>query len=256
MIMYSFHKFPRLIELLSILIFCFILFGSGMSAAMTISVISDELPQEVNQETLVGYSIEISGIPKQTSILELTTDLSPVSDSPLWTINSDSLMLKNSTPNDPIIRLESTNGFADSLVINVTGYAPRITNSVPYGNVVITTRERQTDYIFYSVKALDANGDSLEKAVTKTFFVAVPSDQELTGRINSLDDPTLRLIAQDLYDKGLIQETIDIVEYGENSNSQLSLILIIVASIVAFVIGVVGALFFVSIKGRNSEKIM
>lgn len=227
-------------------------------SALNTDITEGNLAISQNEADTITYTIEISGIPKQTQILEVSTDLTPVSDTTLWTI-PDSPYVEvvggGDSLNDQKIQLKIIDYPDQGITITSTGRVPILTSVEIVDGVVVTRRsDRDTGYVYYNVQALDENGDLLGTAATKTFSITVPGEEQFMTRLNAVDDTQMRAIIDDLYSRGLKNEAEDLLSYTETpKEATVSLVTAAIIVIILMIIGLAVGVVFGQIRARNMQ---
>ncbi|MBP2133411.1 hypothetical protein J2128_001365 [Methanomicrobium sp. W14] len=242
--------------LISIALILTFLLICAPASAVIVEVNNGSLLDSQDEGVSVQYTIEISGIPKQARILEMSTDLISVSDTNLWVIDTGKINVSggDASLNDQEIKLTSDDGeFLGAVTVTVTGRAPVLTSSEVVDGVVVTKRNTQTTgYSYYNVKALDENGDILGTAATETFSVTIPGEKEFDSRLNDVSDTKLRSIISDFYSKGLTEEAGELLDYAEASESEnMPFTTALIIGVVLFVVGLAAGIIFGQIRARN-----
>ncbi|MBN1432695.1 MAG: hypothetical protein JW931_07965 [Methanomicrobiaceae archaeon] len=227
-------------------------------AALNADITEGNLLESQNEADIITYTIQISGIPKQTKFLEISTDLVPVSEAMLWEIPDTTYVEPEGggeSLNDQKIELEVIEYPNQGIMIKSTGRVPLLTSVEITDGVVITKRdERKTGYVYYNVQALDENGDLLGTAATETFSITIPGEAEFIARVNAVSDPEMRAIIDDLYSRGLRDEAEDLLDYMEApKESTIAFSTAIIIAIVLIIIGFVAGVFLGQIRARNMQ---
>ena len=215
------------------------------ASAVNADVTKGNLLKSQDEGVVVNYQIVISGIPKQASVIEMTTDLIPLSDETLWTIETGGLSLVDGADsvNHRTIKLGAEGGLPNTITVSVAGRVPVLTTIEVLDGVVVTKRQTQkTGYVYYHVRALDANGNPVGSTSTETFSVTIPGEAQFTQRVNAITDTELRVLAQDLYSKGLADEANEVVKYAELPKESTmpfmtAILTVIIVAIIAFAMG-------------------
>ena len=200
----------------------------------------------LNEGQNIDYSMLITGIPQQTAFIELETDLEPFNNTPLWNLtdsnrygvdnNSPLLMQKN-------LRLTPSTDITTPIIIKVSGKVPLVKQVTTYKGVVFTKVERITGYLYYRVQPYDAKGYPVGVGDTKTFSISPggKTGDDPQPEIDKIQDPEIKMITQDLYDKGLWQESARLIGYSNNQPAKVTLLVYIVSIvIVGFILFVIG----------------
>ena len=215
------------------------------ASAVNTDVTGGKLISSQDEGVVIDYQIVLSGIPKQASFIEMTTDLIPVSDETLWTIETEGLSLVDGADsvNHRTIKLGAEGGLPNTITVSVAGRVPVLTSIEVLDGVVVTKRQTQkTGYVYYHVRALDANGNPVGSTSTETFSVTIPGEAQFTQRVNAITDTELRVLAQDLYSKGLADEANEVVKYAELPKESTmpfmtAILTVIIVAIIAFAMG-------------------
>ncbi len=227
------------------------------ASAVNADVTGEKLLNSQDEGVVVNYQVVVSGIPKQASVIEMNTDLIPVSETTLWTVETEGITLVDgdNSVNNQILRLNAEGGLPESVKVSVSGRVPVLTSIEVVDGVVVTTRQTQkTGYIYYSVKALDANGNMVGQASTETFSVTIPGEAQFMSRVNAITDTNLRVLAQDLYSKGLTDEANEVLKYAElPKESTMPFMTAIIIGIVLLVIGFAVGMFLGGIRAKNMQ---
>jgi hypothetical protein len=207
----------------------------------------------LNEGQNIDYSMLITGIPQQTAFIELETDLEPFNNTPLWNLtdsnrygvenNSPLLMQKN-------LRLTPSTDITTPIIIKVSGKVPLVKQVTTYKGVVFTKVERITGYLYYRVQPYDAKGYPVGVGDTKTFSISPGSKtgDDPQPEIDKIQDPEIKMITQDLYDKGLWQESTRLIGYSNHQTEIKSkepakvtlLVYIVSIVIIGFALFVIG----------------
>ena len=211
------------------------------ASAVNADVTGGKLINSQDEGVVVNYQVVVSGIPKQASFIEMTTDLIPVSDETLWTIETGGLSLVDGADsvNHRTIKLGAEGGLPNTITVSVAGRVPVLTTIEVLDGVVVTKRQTQkTGYVYYHVRALDANGNPVGSTSTETFSVTIPGEAQFNERVNAITDTELRVLAQDLYSKGLADEANEVVKYSElPKESTMPLMTVIIIVVLVFIVG-------------------
>ena len=202
----------------SILILLLFVLLCAPSNAIVAELRNGTLLESQNEGEFVEYSIELTGIPKQSEMIEMKTDLMPVPGKSLWQLEGDGFIISDGDEalKENIIVVTEDGEFSDSIVITVSGRAPVLTSSETFKDIVITKPPGQTSgYVYYSIQALDENGDGLGNGRAETFSVTNPADEEFQARLNAVTDVGMRELIDDLYSRGLRNEANDLLQYAE-----------------------------------------
>ena len=225
------------------------------ASAVNTDVTGGKLLSSQDEGVVIDYQIVVSGIPKQASFIEMTTDLIPVSDETLWTIETEGLSLVDGADsvNHRTIKLGAEGGLPNTITVSVAGRVPVLTTIEVLDGVVVTKRQTQkTGYVYYHVRALDANGNPVGSTSTETFSVTIPGEAQFNERVNAITDTELRVLAQDLYSKGLADEANEVLKYSKlPKESTLPFMTAIIIGIVLLVIGFAIGMFLGTIRGKN-----
>ncbi|WFN34111.1 hypothetical protein L1S32_09685 [Methanogenium sp. S4BF] len=228
------------------------------SAAVIAEVTNGTLLESRNEGELIQYTMEVSGIPKQTRIIEMTTDLMPVPGTSLWQPEVSGFMVSggDAALNDHKIELTEDGEFPDAINVTVSGRVPVLTSVEIVDGVVVTKRITQTTgYVYYRIQALDENRDILGSGTTETFSVKIPDDEQFTARLNAVTDPDLRALIDDLYSRGLRDEANDLLEYAEApKESTLPVTMAILVSVVLLVGGFGAGMVFGQMRAKNMQE--
>jgi len=227
-------------------------------AALNTEIIEGNLQESQNEAEQITYTIVVSGIPKQTEFLEISTDLIPVSDSTLWSVSETTyaeIEGGDEALNDQKIELKILEYPEQGITLTCTGRVPLLTSIETVDGVVITKRnERDTGYVYYHIRTLDENRDLLGTAVTETFSITIPGEDEFMGRLNAVSDTEMRAIISDLYSRGLREEAGDLLNYWEQpKEATVALAMTIIIGIILMIIGLVAGVLFGGIRARNMQ---
>ncbi len=228
------------------------------ASAVNTEIIDGNLLDSQDEGVVVNYKVVVSGIPKQASVIEMTTDLIPTSETSLWTVETAGLKLVDgaNSLNNQILRLGADGELPDSITVNVTGRVPVLTSVEVVDGVVVTTRQTQkTGYIYYNVKALDSEGNIVGLTSTDTFSVTIPGEAQFTQRVNAITDTELRVLALDLYSKGLTDEANEVLKYAElPKESTMPFMTAVIIGIVLLVAGFAVGIFLGTIRAKNMQE--
>ncbi len=249
------YRTPLCISLTLILLFLMICVPS---AAVIAEVTNGTLLESQNEGEFIQYTIEVSGIPKQTRIIEMTTDLTPVPDTNLWQPKESGFTVSGGDGALNTHKIELKEG-AESLgtfSVTVSGRVPVLTSVEIVNGVVVTKRNTQTTgYVYYRIQALDENRDNLGTGTTETFSVKIPGDEQFTARLNAVTDPDMRALIYDLYSRGLRGEATDLLEYAEVPKASVVPVSMAILVAVVLLVGGFGAgMVFGQIRAKNMQE--
>ena len=206
----------------------------------------------------IQFSFTIDAYPRQTASIELETDLVHYGNVSLWTIdNMEQFNITNPDQalNEQKLLLTLPEGYTSPIYVTVTGKVPTITSVQQCDGVVLTRQpEKKTGFIFYRVTTLDANGEVVGTATTRTFDITLPTEDAFRNRLNALSDADLKNIILDIHDEGLTKEADTLLSYAEQRPGQVSLVYTIGLSILLIVIAGLGGyvIGFRRGKGRGN----
>ncbi|WP_317136504.1 hypothetical protein [Methanochimaera problematica] len=228
------------------------------SAALHAEIINKSLTDSQTEGDVVEYIIQFSDIPKQTRILEIATDLTPVPEKNLWEITKpDGFKVSGGEEslNDRNIELETLNSPGDSVTAKIYGRVPVLTTVEVVNGVVVTkVNTRKTGYTYYHIQALDENRDILGTAATETFSIVVPDDEQFSARLEKVSNADLRRQINSLYDKGLKDEANELLKYAESpKDSTVSLLAAIIIGVFMLIAGFAGGTVFGQIRAKNIQ---
>lgn len=243
------------ISLALILLFLLICYPS---AAIVAELTDGNLLESQNEGEIINYTIVVSSIPKQTRVIELTTDLMPVSGTNLWQPGGDGFTVSggNEALNDNTIELTGDGDFPDGINVTVYGRVPVLTSVEIVDGVVVTKRITQTTgYVYYHIEALDENRDILGTGTTGTFSVKIPDDEQFTSRLNAITDPDMRALIDDLYSRGLRDEADDLLEYAESpQDATVTVTIAVLVGLVLLVGGFAVGMVFGQMRAKNMQE--
>lgn len=210
-------------------------------AALVTDVQGVSLPPIQVEGAEVAYTVVITGIPSQAESLEISTDLMPVAGAPLWKSSTEGVTVD--APNDRLIHLSADEDFPVSVTLEMTGRVPTISTTKTVDGVVIKKIASQRGgYLYYNVKALDAQGKSLGVASTGTLTIEVADEQSFLGRIDAVDDKNFRNLLTAFYAKGLTTEAWELLEWYEGKPTPMPIVVPVVAGIVSLALVLVAGL--------------
>lgn len=228
----SMMKLTGVVTLLIIL-----LFSLPVSAAMIVDVESGTLAKYQDEGSPVDYTIAISGIPTQTKVLEVNTDLIASPDASLWTIDSDGVNVDGSL-NSSLIKLTTKGTFPSEIILTVSGRVPVISEEVKTNGVVITKRPvHRTGFTYYQVRALDTTGNSVGAAATQTFEIKITDEENFFARANALSNANARDLVMDMYKQGLTHDAWEVLETYENLPQPMPIFIPIIIGVIGIAIG-------------------
>ena len=147
------------------------------ASAVNADVTGEKLLNSQDEGVVVNYQVVVSGIPKQASVIEMNTDLIPVSETTLWTVETEGITLVDgdNSVNNQILRLSAEGGLPESVKVSVSGRVPVLTSIEVVDGVVVTTRQTQkTGYIFSREGyTFDAAYTSVLKRAIRTLWIAL-----------------------------------------------------------------------------------
>lgn len=206
---------------LLLVVLIFLVFPPVSALNVEIQPATEPLRQILNEGQTLDFSMLITGIPTQTAFIELETDLEPFNSTLVWNIsdssrfgvekNSSLLMQKN-------IRLTPPAEITAPIVVKVSGKVPLVKQVTTYKGVVFTKVERKTGYLYYRVQPYDSKGYPVGVGDTKTFSInpGGKTGDDPQSEIDKIQDPEMKIITQDLYDKGLWQEASRLIGYANH----------------------------------------
>ncbi|MDD3407726.1 MAG: hypothetical protein PHP13_06550 [Methanomicrobium sp.] len=234
-----------------------LLFMCMPSAAVTVDLTEGELLNSQAEGEIIQYIIDISGIPKQTRIIEMSTDLIPVAGTNLWQPAGEGFAVtgEDSALNNHKIELTDSDGFSDKISVTVYGKAPVLTTVEVVDGVVVTKIHTQTSgYVYYHIQTLDENRDILGNTATETFSIVIPDDQQFQSRLNAVPDTKLRALIDGLYSKGLRDEAKNLLAYAESpQEASLPVASAAIIGIVLLVIGFAAGVVLGQIRAKNMQ---
>ncbi|MBN2733818.1 MAG: hypothetical protein JXQ82_03040 [Methanomicrobiaceae archaeon] len=227
------------------------------SAAVVAELKDGNLLNSQNEGELIQYTIEVSGIPKQAQIIEMSTDLLPVTGTDLWHIEGSGFNVSggDSALNGPKIELTEDGEFSDGILVTISGRVPVLTTVEIVDGVVVTKGVAQTTgYVYYHIEALDENRDILGAGTTRTFSVTIPDDEQFVLRLNAVSDTEMRALIDDLYSRGLRDEANELLKYAESpKESTLPFTTAVLIAIVLLIVGFLAGMVFGQIRERNMQ---
>lgn len=244
--------------LIALVLIMSLLFLCGPSGAIVAELKDGNLTDSQNEGEFIQYTIEVSGIPKQTRTIEMDTDLMAVPDTDLWQPEGNGFTVSGGEEalNDNTIELTEEGDFSDRINVTVSGRVPVLTSVEIVDGVVVTKRITQTTgYVYYHIQALDENGDLLGTGTTETFSVTIPDEEQFMSRLNAVTDPDMRALINDLYSRGLRDEAYNLLDYAELPIEKG--IPLTTAALIALVVLVVGfgiGMLFGQIRAKNLQE--
>jgi hypothetical protein len=189
------------------------------ATAVNVDLREGVLDKSQLEDVTVTFSIDVSDLPKQAAFLELESDLTTYREYALWNI-STSEMWDISGGEDAFKEqravLTVTDEWTQPVLVTVSGKTPVITELLQFEGIVLTKRPvRRTGFTYYRIQALDDKGFPVGTAVTSTFNIVIPEEEQFKERLNEIDDTQLRPIIQEFYTKGLGQEAYQLLVYAE-----------------------------------------
>lgn len=208
----------------------------GNAAAMDVVVLDSTIDEIHPEGDIVEYTLKISGVQPQVSVIELETDLRPYGQSFLWNATDPGFLELQDGQHqfqDQSIRFEVNKSVKTPVLIHVTGQVPQITEIVQSEGLVITKTDAQTTgYTHYRVQFFDEGGFVVGNAFTEVFDIEIPDETDFFDRLSSVQDPMLRNLVIDLHDKGLKYEANTLLDYSDKKPLGVSLPLVIVILVV------------------------
>lgn len=215
-----------------------------ISSATALNVdIQPPVNQNKNESETIAFSMLITGIPQQTSFIVLETDLESYNNTPLWNVSDSSQLGTNNASTllmQKTLRLTPSIDLNKPINIKVSGKVPLIKQVSQYGGIIITNVERKSGYLYYRVQPYDSKGYPVGVGDTKTFNIYI-DEEGFFDKINTVNDPEMKIIIQDLHNKGLWQESNRLFDYIKAQPAKVTLLIYIVSIvIVGFVLFVIG----------------
>lgn len=205
-------------------------------AALVTDVLGGSLPTTQVEGAEVAYTVVITGIPSQAASLELSTDLMPVTDAPLWKSGTEGVTVDS--PNERLIHLSAEGEFPVSVTLEMTGRVPTISTTKTVDGVVIKKiASQRSGYLYYDVKALDAQDKSLGVASTGTLTIEVADEQSFLTRAEAVDDTKFRNLLTEFYAKGLTAEAWELLEWYEATPTPMPVFVPVIVGVTVLLLG-------------------
>jgi len=182
-----------------ILSFFLLLIIGGIVSATNVEV-NGQTPEKVLEGKEINYTIIISNIPPAAEKISFDTDLAKVNNFHLF--NLTNLNVTNDANRFDFPVSESTK----SIVVNIHGQIPQITEKKQYQGITLVNYKSETGYAYDRITLTNNKGDSIETVETRSFEISIPEVDSFNEKLNKINDPFFKKYLQDLHDKGLVDE--------------------------------------------------
>lgn len=193
-------KLAQSIPYLLLPFFLLLIIGSTVSAA-NVKLVNGQPSGEVLEGQEINYTIIISNISSAAEKISFETDLAKINNFHLYNftnLNFTSDINKFDFPVD---------GNTKSIIVNIHGQIPQITETNQPEGIKIIKYKSQTGYVFDRVILTNNKGDLIETVETRSFEISIPEVEDFREKINKINDPFFKEYLQDLHDKGLVEES-------------------------------------------------
>ncbi|AAM06089.1 predicted protein [Methanosarcina acetivorans C2A] len=140
-----------------------------------------------------------------------------------------------------------------SIIVNIHGQIPQITEKTQYGRVTLITYKQSTGYAYDRITLTNSNGDLIESVETRPFEISNPEVESFREQMNKIDDPFFKNYLQDLHDKGLVTESKTLADHLTENDKWPSYWWLILGAIIGLIIGVI---IGVRIKNGSEEEVL
>ncbi len=191
-------KLVRSVTYLFLSVFLLLIIGCTVSA--TNVEVNGQTPGKVLEGLEINYTVIISNIPPAAEKISFDTDLAKVNNFHLY--NFTSLNFTSDTNKFDFPVSESTK----SIVVNVHGEIPQITEKKQYEGITLIKYKPETGYAYDRITLTNNRGDLIETVETRSFEISIPEVDFFNEKLNKINDPFFKKYLQDLHDKGLVDE--------------------------------------------------
>lgn len=214
--------------------FFLLLIIGGIVSATNVDLVTGQTPGKVLEGQEINYTIIISNIPPAAEKISFETDLAKVENSHLY--NFTSLNVTNDANNFDLPISESTK----SIIVNIHGQIPQITEKKQYQGITLINYKPQTGYAYDRITLTNSKGNLIETVETRPLEISIPELESFNEKMNKINDPFYKKYLQDLHDKGLVDESNTLADHltGEWPPYWWTIPGIIAGLVIGFLIGV------------------
>lgn len=187
------------VKYLFISLFLLLIFVGTVSA--TNVVINGQTPEKVLEGQEINYTLIVTNIPPAAEKISFDTDLSKIDNFHLY--NFTSLNVTNDANKFDFPVSESTK----SIIVNVHGQVPQITEKKQYQGITLINYKPETGYAYDRILLTNNKGDLIETVETRPFEIRLPEVESFNEKLNKINDLFFKKYIQDLHDKGLVDES-------------------------------------------------
>jgi hypothetical protein len=211
----------------------FLLSFLGSTASATNVDIKGQTQNQVLEGQEINYTLTINDIPSAADYISFDTDLVKTGNFHLYNFTNLNITNDNNKFNLPV------NESTKSIIVNIHGQTPQITEKEQYGRVTLITYKQSTGYAYDRITLTNSNGDLIESVETRPFEISNPEVESFREQMNKIDDPFFKNYLQDLHDKGLVTESKTLADHLTGNAEWPSYWWLILGAFVGIIIGFV-----------------
>src|SRR5664280_288106 len=153
-------KLIKSISYLFLPLFLLLVVGGTVSAAANLEV-NGQTPGKVLEETEINYTIKISDIPPAAEKISFDTDLAKVDNFHLYNFTSLNVTSDANKFDIPV------NESIKSIIVNIHGQIPQITETKQPEGITIIKYKSQTGYAYDRITLTNNKGNLIETVETR-----------------------------------------------------------------------------------------
>lgn len=223
-------KLVHSINYLFLPFFLLLIVGSTVSAT-NVELVNGQPPAKVLEEQEINYTMIISNIPPAAEKISFDTDLANINNFHLY--NFTNLNFKSNINKFDFPVNESTK----SIVVNIHGQIPQITEISQPEGIKIIKYKQQTGYAYDRIILTNNKGNLIETVETRSFEISIPEVESFREKMNKINDPFFKEYLQGLHDKGLVNESNLLADHLTENNEWPLYYWTIPGIIIGFLIG-------------------
>lgn len=203
-------KLVRNVTFLFISFFLLLIIGSTVSA--TNVEVNGQTPEKVLEGQEINYTIIISNISPAAEKISFDTDLAKVDNFHLYNFTSLNITSDANKLDFPV------NESTKSIVVDVHGQIPQITEEIQYQDVMLIHYKPEVGYAYDRIILTNNRGNLIETVETRPFEISIPELEAFYEKMNKINDPFFKNYLQDLHDKGLVDESNTLADHLTENN--------------------------------------
>jgi len=223
-------KLIKSISYLFLPLFLLLVVGGTVSAAANLEV-NGQTPGKVLEETEINYTIKISDIPPAAEKISFDTDLAKVDNFHLYNFTSLNVTSDANKFDIPV------NESIKSIIVNIHGQIPQITETKQPEGITIIKYKSQTGYAYDRITLTNNKGNLIETVETRPFEISIPEVESFREKMDKINDPFFKEYLRGLHDKGLVDESNTLADHLTENNEWPPYWWTIPGIITGFVIG-------------------